>query len=88
MYYSAHEVIVMANEYGFDIVSIKAYISIDVLKRIDRLAREQGKTRSRFIAEALAAKVVGVSLTEKDREEIAEFIARAKEARAKKRNMG
>lgn len=75
----------MSNEYGFDIVPVKAYVSIDVLKRIDRLAAEVGKTRSRFIAETLAARVVGVSLSDKDRQEISEFIEEARRLRAEKR---
>ncbi|MBQ9693910.1 MAG: hypothetical protein IJV69_04060 [Kiritimatiellae bacterium] len=76
----------MSNEYGFDIVSLKTYISIDVLKRIDRMAKKSGKTRSRFVSEVLAAHVAGVSLSDQDLQEIAEFIERAKLAREEKRN--
>ena len=50
------------------------------------MAKESGKTRSRFVSEVLAAHVAGVSLSDQDRKEIAEFIERAKLAREEKRN--
>lgn len=75
----------MANEYGFDIVRLMACVPIDVVKRIERLAAAAGKSRSQFVAEVLAARVVGVSLTDEDRAEIAAYIERAKAARAEKR---
>jgi hypothetical protein len=75
----------MANEYGLDIVRVMACVPVDVVRRIDRMAAEAGKTRSQFVAEVLAAKVVGVSLSSEDREWIVEYIERAKARRKEKR---
>ena len=75
----------MANEYGLDIVRVMACVPVDVVRRIDRMAAEAGKTRSQFVAEVLAAKVVGVSLSSEDREWIVEYIERAKARREEKR---
>lgn len=75
-------------EYALDIIRVCAIVPIDVIKRIDRLAKKEGKTRSQFIAEILAARVVGVSLTDKDREEIADYIEEARKRRLEKRQRG
>lgn len=75
----------MANEYGLDIVRVMACVPVDVVRRIDNLAAKSGKTRSQFVAEVLAAKVVGVSLTKQDREWIAAYIERAAQKRDEKR---
>lgn len=75
-------------EYALDMVQVWSVVPIDVVRRIDRLAAAAGKTRSQFVAEILAAKVVGVSLTDEGRAAIAEFIERAKTRRAQKRLRG
>lgn len=75
----------MPNEYGLDIVRVTANVPVDIVRRIDQLAAKAGRTRSQFVSEVLAARVVGVSLSDEDRAWIADYIAKAKERRGEKR---
>lgn len=71
----------MPNEYGLDIVRVTANVPVDVIRRIDNLAAKAGRTRSQFVSEILAARVVGVSLTDEDRKWISNYIEKARERR-------
>lgn len=78
----------MANEYATDIIRITALLPIEVKLRAEKAAAEQGKTLSRFVAEVVAAAVVGVPLTAEDHTRIAEHIERQQKLRIAKREKG